>query len=205
MERRERALRMWDQRYSEPGYAYGTEPNDFLVSVIDRLPKGRVLCLGEGEGRNAVYLAQAGFDVTAVDASAVGLGKAEQLAERHGVEISAVVSDLANFTIEPGAWQAVVSIFCHLSPAVRSAVHPAVVSGLAPGGALVLEAFTPRQLELATGGPRARELMMDLASLRAEFAGLRFAVAREIEREVIEGRYHTGAAAVVQMLALRDH
>lgn len=195
---------MWDRRYSEPGYAYGTEPNDFLVSVVDHLPCGRALCIGEGEGRNAAYLARRGFEVTAVDASAVGLGKAKQLAERHGVEISAVVSDLADFTIEPGAWQAVVSIFCHLPPAVRSAVHTAVVNGLGPGGALVLEAFTPRQLELATGGPRARELMMDLATLRAEFAGLRFAVAREIEREVIEGRYHTGAAAVVQMLAFRD-
>jgi SAM-dependent methyltransferase len=197
-------LEVWDRRYSEPGYAYGTEPNDFLVSVVDRLPRGRALCLGEGEGRNAVYLAQSGFEVTAVDASAVGLGKAEQLAERHGVEISTVVSDLADFTIEPGAWQAVVSIFCHLPPAVRSAVHPAVVNGLAPGGALVLEAFTPRQLELATGGPPSRELMMELGALQIEFAGLRLAVAREIEREVIEGRYHTGAAAVVQMLAFRD-
>lgn len=195
---------MWDRRYSEPGYAYGTEPNDFLVSVVDHLPCGRALCIGEGEGRNAAYLARRGFEVTAVDASAVGLGKAKQLAERHGVEISAVVSDLADFTIEPGAWQAVVSIFCHLPPALRSAVHAGLVKGLGPGGALVLEAFTPRQLELATGGPRARELMMDLATLRAEFAGLRFAVAREIEREVIEGRYHTGAAAVVQMLAFRD-
>jgi SAM-dependent methyltransferase len=195
---------VWDRRYSEPGYAYGTEPNDFLVSVVDRIPHGRALCIGEGEGRNAVHLAQSGFEVTAVDASAVGLGKAEQLAERHGVEISTVVSDLADFTIEPGAWEAVVSIFCHLPPAVRSAVHPAVVNGLAPGGALVLEAFTPRQLELATGGPPSRELMMELGALQIEFAGLRLAVAREIEREVIEGRYHTGAAAVVQMLAFRD-
>lgn len=195
---------MWDRRYSEPGYAYGIEPNDFLVSVVDRLPRGRVLCIGEGEGRNAVYLARQGFDVTAVDASAVGLGKARRLAARYGVEITTVVSDLVDYPIEPGGWQAVVSIFCHLPPAVRSEVHHGVAAGLAPGGGLVLEGFTPRQLDLGTGGPRAAELMMDLRGLRNDFDGLSFAVAREIERDVIEGRYHTGVAAVVQILAFRD-
>jgi SAM-dependent methyltransferase len=194
---------MWDRRYSEPGYAYGTDPNDFLASVVDRLPSGRVLCIGEGEGRNAVYLARRGFEVTAVDASAVGLAKAEQLARQHGVEIVTVVSDLADYIIEAGTWQAAVSVYCHLPPAVRSMVHRSVAAGLAPGGGLVLEAFTPRQLEFETGGPRARDLMMDLASLRTEFDGLHFAVAREIEREVVEGRYHTGTAAVVQILAFR--
>ena len=195
---------MWDRRYSEPGFAYGTEPNEFLVSVVDRLPRGRVLCIGEGEGRNAVYLARQGYEVTAVDASAVGLGKAERLAERHEVSITTVVADLAGFDVEPGVWEVVVSIFCHLPPVLRARVHAGVTAGLAPGGALVLEAFTPRQLGRGTGGPGAEELMMDLSSLEHEFAGLRFAVARELEREVIEGRYHTGMASVVQVLAFRE-
>jgi len=67
---------MWDERYSSAGYAYGTEPNGFLVATASRLPAGRILCLGEGEGRNAVWLARQGYEVTAVDASRVGLQKA---------------------------------------------------------------------------------------------------------------------------------
>jgi 2-polyprenyl-3-methyl-5-hydroxy-6-metoxy-1,4-benzoquinol methylase len=77
----------WDERYSEPGYAYGTQPNDFLCEQIKNLPEGRVLSLAEGEGRNAVFLASQSFDVTAVDASAVGMRKAEALAAQHALTL----------------------------------------------------------------------------------------------------------------------
>ncbi|MBW1880770.1 MAG: methyltransferase domain-containing protein [Deltaproteobacteria bacterium] len=90
---------MWDKRYSEPGYAFGTAPNDFVVSVADRIPAGRVLCLGEGEGRNAVYLAKRGHEVVAVDQSPVGLAKARELAESGGVRLETVQADLADFEI----------------------------------------------------------------------------------------------------------
>ena len=114
---------MWDERFSEPGFAYGTEPNDFLASVADRIPMGRVLSLAEGEGRNAVFLAGLGYEVTAVDSSRVGLAKAEGLAAERGVTIATVNADLADFEIEPGVWQGIISIFCHLPPVVRAAVH----------------------------------------------------------------------------------
>lgn len=87
----------WDERYDGADYVYGTEPNEFLVSQIGQLPPGRVLCLAEGEGRNAVFLAEHGFAVTAVDQSAVGLAKAERLAAQRGVHIETVVADLAEF------------------------------------------------------------------------------------------------------------
>jgi SAM-dependent methyltransferase len=194
---------MWDERFSEPGYAYGTEPNAFLVSVADRIPPGNVLCLAEGEGRNAVYLAGVGYDVTAVDTSAVGLAKAEALASDREVTIETVIADLADFEIEPGAWQGIVSIFCHLPPVVRAALHERCLRGLSPGGVFVLEGFTPRQLELGTGGPKSRELLMELEIIRQELPGLRFEIAREIEREVVEGKHHKGAAAVLQILAVK--
>ena len=194
---------MWDERYSEPGYAYGTEPNKFLASVAERIPRGRVLCLAEGEGRNAVYLAGLGYDVTAVDTSTVGLAKAEALASNLEVTIETVIADLADFEIEPVAWQGVVSIFCHLPPVVRAALHERCLRGLAPGGVFVLEGFTPRQLELGTGGPKSRELLMELEIIRQELPGLRFEIAREIEREVVEGKHHKGAAAVLQILAVK--
>lgn len=195
---------MWDERYSEPGFAYGTEPNDFLRERAAQLQPGRTLSLAEGEGRNAVFLAGLGHEVTAVDASAVGLDKARQLAAERGLDIDTRVADLAAFEIEPGAWDNIVSIFCHLPPEVRRRLHRAVVAGLRPGGMLLLEAYTPAQIALGTGGPPVAELTMTLDALREELAGLNFLHAAEREREVIEGRYHTGRAAVVQVLARKE-
>jgi SAM-dependent methyltransferase len=189
----------WDERFSEAGYFYGTEPNDFLRSVAERLPGDRILCLAEGEGRNAVFLAGRGAQVTAVDASAPGLAKARALAAERGVAVETVQADLDSWPIVPGAWDAVVAIFCHLPPEIRGEVHRRAVAGLRPGGAFVLEAYTPGQLRYETGGPRVEELLMRLADVRAELAGLELEIAREIERDVLEGRGHTGRSAVVQV------
>lgn len=194
---------MWDQRYATDEFVYGVEPNVFLRSVADRLPRGRALCLAEGEGRNAVYLAGLGQQVLAVDASAVGLAKARRLAQSRGVRLETRVADLAHFPIEAGHWDVIVSIFCHLPPAIRLPLHRQVVAGLRPGGMLVLEAYTPAQLTLKTGGPPTAALMMRLAELRHELAGLHFLHAAELEREVLEGRLHTGRGAVVQLLAVK--
>jgi SAM-dependent methyltransferase len=194
---------MWDERFSEQGYVYGTDPNDFLVSVAGQIPGGKVLCLAEGEGRNAVFLAGLGYEVTAVDQSIVGLEKAVALAHACGVSIETVNADLADYPIEATSWQGIVSIYCHLPPPVRAALHERCLRGLAPEGVFVLEGFTPRQLELGTGGPRSRELLMELEVLRQELPGLRLEIGREIEREVVEGKYHRGTAAVVQVLAVK--
>lgn len=193
----------WDARYDTPDYVYGTAPNAFLVGVADRLPPGRVLCLAEGEGRNGVFLAARGHPVVALDRSRVGLRKAGRLARERGLALSAAVADLADFPVAPGTCGAVVSIFCHLSPAVRASVHAAAVAALRPGGAFVLEAYTPRQLDFGTGGPPVRELLVSLADLAPELSALTCEIAREVERDVVEGRLHRGRAAVVQILAFK--
>ena len=195
---------MWDVRYSDAEYVYGTAPNAFLASVADQIPRGKVLSLAEGEGRTAVYLAELGCKVLAVDASAVGLSKAQRLAEERGVTIETRVADLADFHIELDSWDAIVAIFCHLPSGIRSSVHHKVVAGLRPGGVFVLEAYTPTQLKLKTGGPPTADMLMTLKLLRVELAGLRFIHARELEREVIEGKFHTGRGAVVQVVAVKD-
>lgn len=195
---------MWDDRYSTETYVYGTEPNGFLVSAATWLPEGgRVLCVGEGEGRNAVWLAGRGHAVTAVDASSVGLEKARRLAAERGVTIATVHADLAHFDIGQGEWDGIVSIFCHLPPGLRADVHRRCVAGLRPGGVMLLEAYTPRQLPLGTGGPPTAELMMDEQTLCAELAGLELVELRECERPVHEGSLHDGPGAVVQLIGRR--
>lgn len=192
----------WDERYAVAGWAFGDQPNDFLREHAPALPPaGRVLCLAEGEGRNAVHLARLGHDVTGVDLSGVGLAKAHELAATHGVRITTEIGDLATWPIGEARWDAIVSIFAHVPLAVRRALHPRVVAGLKPGGVLLLEAYRPEQLGRGGGGPNDDSKLMTLALLREELAGLEFELAREVEREVVEGRYHSGVAAVVQVIA----
>jgi SAM-dependent methyltransferase len=193
----------WDERFTEEGLAYGAEPNDFVREVADRIPGGRVLCLAEGQGRNAVHLAGRGLEVTAMDQSPVGIARAEALARERGVRIATVIASLEVFVIEREAWDGIVSVFAHLPPRLRRRVHRAVADGLRPGGAFVLEAYAPRQLEFGTGGPQDAERLAGVETLVGELAGLEFEIAREVERDVIEGRYHTGRAATVQILARR--
>jgi 2-polyprenyl-3-methyl-5-hydroxy-6-metoxy-1,4-benzoquinol methylase len=194
---------MWNQRYSEPGFAYGTEPNDFLAANAERYlpPNGEILCLAEGEGRNAVFLARLGLRVTGVDASAVGLDKARKLAEQHGVDIRTIVADLEDFDLGVERWDGIISIWCHTPSALRARLHRSVVAGLKPGGVLLLESYTPKQLEYKTGGPPMADLMMTLAAVQQELAGLELLYAEEKLREVHEGKYHDGVSAVLQVVA----
>jgi SAM-dependent methyltransferase len=193
----------WDERYAQDGWVFGTEPNDFLKEQAHRIPEGRVLCLGEGEGRNSVFLAELGYEVVGVDRSQVGLDKAQALARERGVFIETVVSSIEDFDLKEAEWQGIVSIFFHLPPELRRRVHKAAVRGLAPGGMMILEAYTPRQLELGTGGPSDPARLMTLDLLREELGGLDTLVARELEREVLEGRMHHGPGSVVQFVGVR--
>lgn len=194
---------MWNERYAADDYAYGKEPNDFLRRTADDIVPGPVLCLGEGEGRNAVWLAQLGFSVTAVDQSEVGLAKAQRLAEERGVSITTVQADLADYEIEPGYWGAIVSIFCHLPESIRRTVHRRVVAGLKPGGTLIFEAFHPEQAERTNGGPSDPALMPLLDELRDDFAGLNLQLMDDFERPLQEGVYHSGEGHVIEILGFK--
>jgi SAM-dependent methyltransferase len=159
------------------------------------------LCLADGEGRNGVFLAQQGMNVTSVDQSSVGLAKASALAEQRGVSISTAVADVVWYDLGTEQWDAIVSVFCHLPPDLRRSVHQRVVQALRPGGVFLLEAYTPQQLEFRTGGPPTVELLMTSSSLTEELEGLDMLLNHEITRDIHEGRLHDGPSAVVQVLA----
>lgn len=193
----------WDERYSENGWAFGIEPNGFLSKEAHQIPLGRVLCLGEGEGRNAVFLAKEGFEVVGVDQSHVGMEKAQALARKEEVSIETVVSSIEDFDLQEAEWEGIVSIFFHLPPDARHKIHRAVVKGLKRKGVFILEAFTPKQLKRDTGGPPYGNRLVTLETLREELEGLNLVVARECERDVQEGWMHTGLASVVQLVGVK--
>ena len=194
----------WDERYSEPGYTYGTEPNDFLISMADTVtPGGRILCLAEGEGRNAVYLASLGYEVTGVDGSEVGLRKAQALARERGVTITTIHADLGTFEIGSEQWDGIIACYCHVPSVIRIPLHQAAVRGLKPGGIFVLEAFSQEQLAYDTGGPQSLDMLKSLDDVKEELAGLEFRHAVQLEREVREGNRHTGLASVIQIMGIK--
>ena len=194
----------WDDRYADSDYLFGTAPNDFLKSVAERLPpNSRILCMADGEGRNGVYLATLGHKVTAVDQSRVGLEKAKKLAKQKQVSIETIKADLAEYDLGVESWDCIVSIFFHIPSAVRAHIYPRIITALKPGGILMLESYTPEQLNHGTGGPPIAELMLTKDELAQYFSEMNLEHLQELEREVIEGTGHTGLASVVQLLALR--
>ena len=188
----------WDQRFASAGFVYGEQPNDFLNEHARGLKAGQALCLAEGEGRNAVFLAELGHQVCAQDISPVGLGKAEELAQRRSVNIHTLCCDLAAFHPEPASLDLIAAIWMHLEPELRATVLQRAVEALRPGGHLLIEAYSPKQLGFSSGGPIRRELLIEAAQLQHELAALEPLILQEIEREIAEGSAHLGASAVVQ-------
>lgn len=195
---------MWDERFRTEEYAYGTTPNKFLEENFNQIPKGQVLSLAEGEGRNAVFLAKQGYAVTAVDASSVGLNKARKLAAENGVVVEFIHADLADYDVGENKWDGIVSIFCPLPSTLRKQLYQQVVAALKRNGVFLLEAYTPAQLTYGTGGGNSADVMQTKESLSLELAGLKFRHLIELERDITEGIYHTGVGAVVQAIASKE-
>lgn len=190
---------MWDQRYDTEEFMYGTEPNAFLAEQAHRLD-GPVLSVAEGEGRNAVYLASLGLDVLGVDASSVGLAKARRLAEARGVTIRTEVADLTRYEPPAQTFGAAVAIFAHLPGEERRRLHRLLEQALKPGGLIILEGYSRNQLKHGTGGPGNPDMLFSSTAIESDFPGCEVLLCREIEREVIEGKLHTGMASVVQFI-----
>lgn len=193
----------WNEKFANTEYAYGTEPNEFLAASVAKLKPGAALSLAEGEGRNAVWLAQQGFAVSSIEQSEKGVAKTLRLALQRGVIVMAERGELETFHIQPNSWDLIVSIYAHTPQELRRKLHRQVVAGLKPGGVFILEAYTPAQIPNNTGGPKDASLMPTAELLRSELNGLVFDHIAEVERDVMEGSLHTGTAQVVQVVAHR--
>ncbi len=194
---------MWDERFSQPGYLFGTEPADFLVDHADYLKPGlRALAVADGEGRNSVFMAEQGVEVMAMDASAVAVEKAILLARERGVTVDWRIGDIDDWPWSAVQYDLVVGIFIQfMAPEVRARVFAGMIEALAPGGHLLLHGYTPEQLAFGTGGPPRAELLYTEDLLREAFADLDIVELRRHERVIREGTGHSGRSALIDLVA----
>jgi SAM-dependent methyltransferase len=189
----------WDERYASGGFQFGEAPNDYLRAQAWRLRPGmRALCLGDGEGRNGVFLAGLGLQVTTIDWSAVGVEKARAFAARQGVALDARVADAAAWDYPAAAFDVIAWIYLHLPPPDRAAAAAGCLRALAPGGLLVLEGFSPAQEGRRSGGPKLPELLWSRDIAEALFAPLEVLEVTEGAVRLDEGPRHQGLAEVVR-------
>lgn len=194
---------MWDGHYAEPHYIFGTEPNVFLASQKALLRPGqRALAVADGEGRNGVWLAQQGLQVVSVDFSAPAVEKAKRLAAERGVQVEFHVADVMEWDWPQQAFDIVAAIFIQFAPPrERAILFQRIKDALRPGGHLILQGYTPKQLEYRTGGPSAAENMYTEDLLRQAFADMDILHLREHEDFIAEGTKHYGMSALIDMVA----
>lgn len=194
----------WNERYGDAAYHYGTAANVWLASQGWRLPRaGDALAIADGEGRNGVWLAEQGLATTSLDQSAKGLDKARALAQQRGVTLATLQVDLAHFEWPHAAYDVMASIYVHLPVPLRVRTHAGCAQALRPGGLLILEAFTPEQMQCHSGGPRDPALLYTPELLRGDLAGLDILELLSGEVLLAEGRGHAGPGRVVRLLAQR--
>lgn len=191
----------WNNRYAQEEYAYGTLPNGYFQAQLDLLQPGKLLLPAEGEGRNAVYAAGTGWVVDAFDYSESGRNKALALARQRNVSIRYDLIEVEHYICEDPSYSAAALIFAHLPPPMRRKLHAEVEKCLIPGGHLILEAFSPKQLPLTSGGPKKVDMLYTAEMLREDFQQLQILDLSEKRVHLTEGPYHTGDAEVVRLLA----
>lgn len=191
----------WDNRYKADHYVYGTDPNAFFKENLDKLTTGKILFPFEGEGRNAVYAAIMGWEVTAFDQSAEGMKKAHNLAGLNNVSINYMLGDWQSIGLENNHFDTAALIFAHPSPEVRTQFHRFVVSKLKPGGTLILEAYTKEQLKYNTGGPKDERMLFSAEEIESDFSEIKIISLEEKIVELKEGDYHDGESSIIRVIA----
>jgi len=195
----------WEARFATPDYAFGKEPNYFLRSCQKLLPRrGQALAVADGEGRNGVWLAEQGLDVVSLDFSPAAQNKARARAAERGVKVVFVKTDVHVWDYPQATFDVVVEIFAQFSPpAERTIKWRGMRRALKPGGLLIIQGYTPKQLQHGTGGPKQLENLYTRAMLEREFGDFRDMKIVEEERDMREGASHAGLSAVIGLTAFK--
>jgi SAM-dependent methyltransferase len=198
----------WEDRYANPEFAYGREPNVFFKNSLLSAMPGKILFPAEGEGRNAVYAARMGWDVWAFDWSREGQRKALELANEAGVSIRYEVSSFDSVQFSDDFFDCIVLVYAHFDVRLRAGYHQQLIRYLKPNGILIFEAFSKRNLEYLKrdekiGGPRDERFLFSLEDVKSEFQELDFICLEESEVNLREGVYHNGKGSVVRFVARR--
>lgn len=192
---------LWNQRYSERDFVYGKEPNQFFKEQIEKLELGKLLLLGEGDGRNGIFAAKLGWEVDAYDFSETAKEKALKFAESENVKMNYTVADLENAELKINFYDAVGLIFVHLPEDLREKVHQKALNSLKSGGIVILESYEKEQLKFNSGGPKDVDLLYSLEDIFADFQDMEI---QKFSKETLflnEGPLHTGDAAVIRFAA----
>lgn len=193
----------WNQRYDTEDYVFGTEPSDFLVEQANIFHPGqRVLVIADGEGRNGVFLAERGLDVTSFDIAPHGIAKARRLAQSRGVSLAIREGNVATWNWAESPYDAVVGIFFQfVGPQLRTRVFQGIATALKPGGLALLHGYTPKQLVYRTGGPSEVENLYTSQLLQDSFPDFEVLHLLEKEKILSEGSRHSGMSALIDFVA----
>ena len=193
----------WNKRYSDKNYVYGINPNKFFKHQLGKLKPGKLLLPGEGEGRNAVYAARRGWEVTAVDFSVKAQIKANNLAAEHDVEINYIISNLYQAEIPVETFDAAAFIYVHLTNDEAKKILQKVIAGLKPGGTFFMECYSEKQLGRQSGGPKDINRLYTIPQVRELISELNISKLQEEEVPLNEGEGHRGKAMVIRAVAVK--
>ena len=193
----------WNERYADNTFAYGKEPNQFLKENIHLLPKGNILFVAEGEGRNAVFAAKEGFQVSAFDYSESGKQKALVLAQEHNVAVDYLVSDVLELSYEKESFDGLVLIFAHFPAKIRKEAHIKLLELLKPSGSILFEAFGKEQLNYTSGGPKDIDMLFSEEEVKNEFPAISFDSLSTEKIVLDEGPFHQGEGVVVRFIGTK--
>ncbi len=188
----------WNSRYSAPEYVYGKEPNSFFKQQLSEIPAGKILLPGEGEGRNAVFAAKAGWTVDAIDQSDIGRSKALKLAQENGVSINYAVSRLDAAEMLEQEYDAIGLLYLHFNSDEREVYHQRFLKALKPGGTLIFEAFSKEQIKNNSGGPKDIDLLYSLEEIIEDFINFDINTFTKETITLDEGNGHKGPASVIR-------
>ena len=192
----------WNERYQNPTYQYGINPNDFLTEQLQGLQPGRILVPAAGEGRDMVYAAKLGWEANGFDLSEQGEAKAIKLARDQQVNIHFKCTDAFKINYPLESFDVIALSFFHLPPDLRKAFHQRCVTWLKPGGRIILEGFNKSQLGKTSGGPKQVDWLFSSQELAEDFKGLTVQINEEKDRLLDEGPLHQGIASVIQFTAI---